>query len=75
MAYIVIIAEIMTIAWFLLFTLMIDGFYREGLTVRRQVLDPVVTFFIANAKWAYITGISVVYVGSIVVLYQFVMGN
>ena len=64
MEYIVIGAEVFAAIWFVIYILMINGFLNEGKKNGFKMKDPLVKFFIGNAKWAIFTGIGTVYVGT-----------
>ncbi len=70
MQYVVVTAEILTVLWFTTYILMINGFVKEGIKAAFPRRDPLTNFFIANAKWAIFTGISIVYVGTGVYIFD-----
>ncbi|MEH6633246.1 MAG: hypothetical protein V7776_20710 [Halopseudomonas aestusnigri] len=70
MEYVVVTAEILTVMWFSTYILMINGFVKEGIKAAFPRRDPLINFFIGNAKWAIFTGISIVYVGTGVYIFD-----
>ncbi|MFD2205315.1 hypothetical protein [Kiloniella antarctica] len=72
MEYVVVTAEILTVLWFVNYILMINGFIKEGIKAAFPRRDPLTRFFITNAKWAIFTGISIVYVGTAVYIFDLV---
>ncbi|WP_299380302.1 hypothetical protein [uncultured Kiloniella sp.] len=69
MAYVVLAAELFTAFWFVNYILLISGFVKEGEKAAFPRKDPLVRFFIANAKWAIVVGLTTVYAGTVVYVY------